>query len=190
MFANWPRFLVMELASVDLPLSKLSPFTIQKGFQATAGTLKSINRLKDGSCLVECTRKPQAVGLLKTTQFIDWPMHVSIHKALNSSHGFICCPELSSMTEEEIKMELQELGVVEVHRVTVKSDTEKVTTNTLFLTFSTWEMPKEITVGYLKVNVALFVPNPMRCFNCNEFGHTSQRCKVAAKCQWCGKDKH
>ena len=36
-----------------------------------------------------------------------------------------------------------------------------------------------ITVGYLKVKVALFVPNPMRCFNCNTFGHTSQRCKVA-----------
>ena len=30
----------------------------------------------------------------------------------------------------------------------------------------------------------------MRCFNCNKFCHTSQRCKVAAKCQWCGKDKH
>ena len=28
----------------------------------------------------------------------------------------------------------------------------------------------------------MFVPNPMRCFNCNKFGHTSQRCKVAAKC--------
>ena len=28
-----------------------------------------------------------------------------------------------------------------------------------------------ITVGYLKVKVALFVPNPMRCFNCNKFGH-------------------
>ena len=34
------------------------------------------------------------------------------------------------------------------------------------------------------------VPNPMRCFNCNKFGHTSQRCKVAAKCPGCGKDKH
>ena len=32
--ANWPRFLVVESASVDLPLSKLSPFAIQKGFQA------------------------------------------------------------------------------------------------------------------------------------------------------------
>ena len=30
----------------------------------------------------------------------------------------------------------------------------------------------------------------MRCFNCNKFGHTSQRCKVAAKCTGCGKDKH
>ena len=45
-------------------------------------------------------------------------------------------------------------------------------------------MPKEITV-----KVALFAPNPMRCFNCNKFGHTSRRCKVAAKCHWCGKDK-
>ena len=67
----------------------------------------------------------------------------------------------------------QEQSVVEVHRVTVKKDTEKVPNNTLFLTFNTPDLPKEITVGYLKVKVALFVPNPMRCFNCNKSGHTS-----------------
>ena len=71
-----------------------------------------------------------------------------------------------------------------------KRDTEKVPTNTLFLTFNTPEMPKEIMVSYLKVKVSLFVLNLMRCFNCNKFGHTSQCCKVAAKCQWCRKDKH
>ena len=65
-----------------------------------------------------------------------------------------------------------------------------IPTNTLFLTFSSMELPKEITVSYLKVKVALFVPNPIRCFNFNKFGHTSQRCKVAAKCSGCGKDKH
>ena len=69
--ANWPRFLVVESACVDLPLSNLSPFAIQKGFQAIAETLKSIKRLRDGVFLVECARKPQAMGLLKTTQFID-----------------------------------------------------------------------------------------------------------------------
>ena len=90
----------------------------------------------------------------------------------------------------EIRTELQEQGVVEVHRVTVKKDTEKVPTNALFLTFNIPDLPKEITAGYLKMKVALFVPIPMRCFNCNKFGHTSQHCKVAAKCTGCGEDKH
>ena len=37
---NSPWFLVVESSSDDLRLSKLSPFAIQKGFQAIAGTLK------------------------------------------------------------------------------------------------------------------------------------------------------
>ena len=75
-------------------------------------------------------------------------MRASVHKALNSSSlGVIRCHELSGMMEAEVKKELQEQGVVEVHRVTVKRNTEKVPINTLFLTFNTPEMPKEITVG-------------------------------------------
>ena len=57
---NWPWFLVVESSSDDLPLSKLSPFAVQKGFQAVAGTLKSIKRLRDGSFLVECAKRAQA----------------------------------------------------------------------------------------------------------------------------------
>ena len=70
--------------------------------------------------------------------------------------------------------------MVGVNRVTLKKEGRMIPTptNTLFLTFSSQELLKEITLGYLKVKVALFVLNPMRCFNCNKFGHTSQRCKV------------
>ena len=188
---NWTRFLVMESSSDDLPLSKLSPFAVQKGFQAVAGTLKSIKRLRDGSFLVECARKLQAMGFLKTTRFVYRPIHVSIHKALNSSRGIICCRELSGMIEMEIKTELQEQGVVEVHRVTVKKDTEKVPTNTLFLTFNTPDLTPERDHGWLsKGEGGLVCSNLMCCFNCNTFCHMSQCCKVAAKCLGCGKDKH
>ena len=38
---NWPKFIVVKSASEEGPLSKLSSFAVQKGFQATAGTLKS-----------------------------------------------------------------------------------------------------------------------------------------------------
>ena len=94
------------------------------------------------------------------------------------------------MSEVEIRDELKDQGVVGVNRVTPKKEGKVIPTITLFLTFGSPELPKEITVGYLKVKVVLFVPSPMRCFNCNKSGHTSQRCKVAAKCMGCGKDKH
>ena len=95
----------------------------------------------------------------------------------------------TSLSEAEIRDILKDQGVVGVNRVTLKEG-KVIPTNTLFLTFGSPELPKEITVGYLKVKVALFVLNPMHCFNCNKFGLQSQRCKVAAKCMGCWKDKH
>ena len=65
--------------------------------------------------------------------------------------------------------------------MTLKEERKVVPTDTLFLTFASPELTKEITVGYLKVKVTLCVPN--------KFDHTIQRCKVASVCQWCGKDK-
>ena len=150
--------------------------TIQKGFQAIAGTLKSIKRLRDGSFLVKCGKRAQAQNLLQTNRFIDRPVKVSIHKTLNSSRGVIRCRDLADMSEVGIRDELRDQDVVGV-----KKEGEVIPTNTLFLTFGSPDLPKEITVGYLKGKVALFVPN--------KFGHMSQRCKVAAKCPGCGKDK-
>ena len=173
--------------SEDLPLQKLSPFAIQKGFQSIAGTVKSIKRLRDGSFLVECGKRAQAQNLLRTNRFIDRPVKVSIHKTLNSSRGVIRCRDLADMSDVEIRDELKDQGV---NRVTLKKERKVIPTNTLFLTFGSPDLPKEITVGYLKVKVALFVPNLMRCFKCNKFGHTSQHCKVAEKCPDCRKDKH
>ena len=84
---TWPRFVVMTSASEEKPLSKLSPFAVQKGFQAIAGTLKSTKRLRDGSFLVECSRRAQAENLMRTTTFVNRLVHVSMHKTLNSFRG-------------------------------------------------------------------------------------------------------
>lgn len=43
----------------------------------------------------------------------------------------------------------------------VKKEGKVIPTNTLFLTFSRPDVPKEMVVGYLKVKVELFVPNPL-----------------------------
>ena len=102
----------------------------------------------------------------------------------------IPCREWSELTETEMCAELKDQGVVEVRRVTVKKDGKIIPTNTLFLTVNKPEIPEVIRVGYLQVKVDLFVSNPLRCFGCNKFGHTSDRCKVSPKCARCGQEKH
>ena len=74
------------------------------------------------------------------------------------------------MSEVEIRDELKDQGVVGVNRVTLKKEGKVIPTNTLFLTFGSPDLSKEITVGYLKGKVALLVPNPMRCFNWGVWG--------------------
>ena len=73
-----------------------------------------------------------------------------------------------------------------VNRVIVK-EWNVIPTNTLFLTFSSPELIKEIMVSYLKVKVTLFVLNAI----CN---YTNARILATqaniAKCQWSRKDKH
>ena len=60
----------MESSSDELLLSTLSSFAVQKGFQAVAGTLKSIKRLKDGSFLVECGKRAQAQNYSEQTDLL------------------------------------------------------------------------------------------------------------------------
>ena len=165
-------------------------FCSSEGFSIYCRNPEEYQKTERWLLLVECGKRAQAQNLLRTNRFIDRPVKVSIHKTSNSSRGVIRCRDLANMSEVEIRDELKDQGVVGVNLVTLKKEGKVIPTNTLFLTFGSPDLPKEITIGYLKVKVALFVPNPMRCFNCNKFGHTSQSCKVAAKWLGCGKDKH
>ena len=64
---NWIRFLLVESGDDSLPVTKLSPFAIDKSFQALiSGRLRSIKRLRNGTFLVECDTKKQSDLLLKS----------------------------------------------------------------------------------------------------------------------------
>ena len=67
----------------------------------------------------------------------------------------------------------------------------KTPTHTLFLTFSKPDLPKELSIGYLKVKVSLYVRDPLQCYNCFKFGHPKHKCKATkVVCGKCGYDAH
>ena len=190
----WPRFLLVSGADELKPLSKLSVFAIQKGFEGVSSTgFAQIKRLKNGTILVECTSRKASDLLLKRdgSVFVDRKISVSIHGSLNSSRGVIRCAQLKEVPELEIRDNLASQGVLRVQKVYRKGpDSERIATNTLFLTFSMAKLPESIKVAFLRVKVTPFVPSPMRCFTCHRFGHISKFCKETPKCERCGQDKH
>ena len=189
---NFATYLIIESLNKEKPITTLSPFVIEKQIEAAIGTAKSVKKLKNGTLLVETTRKTQTEKLKKLDSFFGVPVKVTEHKSLNTSKGIIRNPILKSETEENILEYLKPQGVTHVKRFTIRRNQVIVNTNTLLLTFNSIVTPKTLKIFYQIIPVELYVPNPLRCFNCQRFGHHESNCPadVGSVCERCGTVNH
>ena len=188
--ANFPRFIVMKPTYSEQSLTKLSPFAVEKSILGRYGTVKQVKKLKDGSLLIEVEKSIQAQLILDTQTFLD--IEVDAHHSLNTSKGVIRDhhQDLKDMTDEDIRKELSTQGVLKVNRFILKKDGKEIKTNTLFLTFDFPKPPEKIKIGYYIANVQPYIPNPLRCFQCQKFGHSKRWCKNKPACWKCGCEGH
>ena len=85
------------------------------------GEPKSVKSLySSGQLLIEITKKAQANNIFKTTKFFDLKVKVTPHASLNSSKGVVRCPELKGVSDDEIRENLKEEGVIHVRRFKIK----------------------------------------------------------------------
>ena len=186
---NFAKFLIIESTNKDKPITSLSPFVIEKQIEALIGTVKSVKKLRNQTLLVETTRKSQTENLLRTKTFFNLPVEVSEHKTLNSSKGIIRDKALKGESDDNIRENLQEQGVTAAKRFKVKKGHAFVDTNTILLTFNSVVPPKTLKIFYRIIPVEMYVSNPLRCFNCQRFGHHENNCPVdiGSVCERCGK---
>ena len=187
---SWPRFLVIKPKNKETTFSTVSPFAISKALHGIAGEMKSVKKLHTGELMVECTKKAHSDNLLKCSKFINFPVITSPHRSLNSSRGIIRHREFKFCSDEEVKENLSSKGVVEVKRISVTRDGIKCSTNTFILTFNTSTLPSSIKIAWFNVAVEPYVPNPLRCFHCQRFGHHKDKCKCKLVCARCGGEGH
>ena len=98
----FPRFLIIESTDPNRPLSKLSPFVIEKCISSIATSPKSCQKLKSGALLVEMTNKVHVESLLRLKQFFSIPAQCKPHTSLNTSRGIIRCPDLAGVSIDDI----------------------------------------------------------------------------------------
>ena len=170
-------------------VSSLSPFVIEKVLNGMAGEPRSIKKLRSGDLLVEYTNKKQIESLLRLKKF-HLKVQVSLHGSLNTCKGVVRCPDLKGVSEQEILEEMREQGVVNVRRIKVRRDDALKDTNTFVFTFNTSVLPKQLKVAFLRVSVDPYIPNPLRCYACQVFGHHENKCHREEICANCGESKH
>ncbi|XP_048255091.1 uncharacterized protein LOC125381695 [Haliotis rufescens] len=185
-FENWPRFLVISSLD-DTPL-KLNPFAVEKAIQGIAGDVEDAKRLRSGCLLIKCRRQKQAVSLLSIKTLANVPVVVSPHRSLNSSKGIVRDRGrfLADMNEDDILVELQSQNVIAVKRFSSKRNCEVTKTNTYLFTFGLPKIPESIRAGYCSIKVDMYIPNPLRCYKCQHYGHGSRTCHEQAACHRCG----
>jgi hypothetical protein len=188
---NWPRFFILEsrLSEGDT-LDRLSPFAVSKYLKHRVGDVVSVKKQRSGSLLIEAATVKQAQKLQTITYFGEIPIKSSIHKSLNTKKGIIRCSDFKGMTDETLQKELAQEGVTEVKRIQSFRNNKKEDTNTFIITFQTPTLPKHITAGYLRLSVSIYIPSPLRCFNCQRYGHHKDKCRSVMACQVCSEEGH
>ena len=186
---SWPRVLIMSPSGEGNVLSTMSPFAIQKGVTGIAGDGVAIKRSQNRIITLTCGKKSQSDNLLKCVSLGGIaPVTVSPHRSLNTCKGGIRNWELANCDPEEVKRNIP--NIVDIYRIVSKRDGKEIKTNTLILTFNLPKIPSSLKICYLNVPVTEYVPNPMRCYKCQTYGHTSNKCKKSEICARCSETGH
>jgi hypothetical protein len=161
---------------------------VQKLLSNLIGSVKSINSTKAGNLIVECIDNQQYKTLLKSTHLGEWVIKVYVPKSMNTSIGCIYNVPLN-ITEDEIKDVLKQQNVSNCVRLTYfdKEKKERQPSNTVKLYFNVPELPIRISLGFRMYKTKLFIPRPIQCFNCQQFGHMQSDCSKPRVCFKCGQ---
>ncbi|GBO19873.1 hypothetical protein AVEN_93223-1 [Araneus ventricosus] len=102
------------------------------------------------------------------------------------------------ISESEFQRDLEDLldclknqNVIAVKRIAIKRNGQIFPTKQLILTFNNPTLPKSVKIAYINCPVKPYIPDPIRCFKCQKFGHTITACRSNKEnCARCSLPDH
>ena len=186
-----PKFITIASADVDKPLSSISIFALRKAIDAISTQYEQVSQLRDGKLLILTKNQKIADKFIAVKNLPDLcPVSITMHNQLNISKGIVYAPWLITVPETEIVLEMGVQNVTEVYKFTKIFDGRPKPTGLMLFTFNTYQPPETVEIGWTNVKVSEYVPNPMRCKNCQILGHTKKRCNNNPMCHICNLPPH
>lgn len=188
-------YMTMMRTDKGADMHKVSPFLIKRSIDKEIGPVQECKKLRNGILLIKCSLE-QAEKLMHLKS-LNKEVNVKCekHESFNTAKGKIFSRDFCYLSDEEILTELADQKVSDVKRIKRRDKvTRKPTDEDIgiyVLTFKVCTIPEYIQIGYNKVSVDEFIPDPFRCFKCFRFGHSAEKCReTTKKCPNCGCDAH
>ncbi|GFW67631.1 uncharacterized protein TNCV_3393021 [Trichonephila clavipes] len=173
------RFFVLKTQNT---FSTVSPFLIEKAITSSIGPVKTIRKMRSGDLFLEVASAKQSSALRTLRSMAHIDITVVPHNTFNYSRGVISAADLLNVSTEEIKKNMVDQKVCDVRRITIRRDGQVLNSKHLILTFSTPELPQSVKAAYLHCPVRPYIPNPLRCFQCQRFCHSKTVCRGQPTC--------
>jgi len=131
---HYDRWFVVQSVDTGHPISKLSPFILDKAIRSTVGAVKTVRPLRNGDFLLEVTSAVQSRIVSKLDNLAGCPVTASPHRTLNTCKGVIRCAPLVDCDKDHTLKELKPQGVSDITNITVKHDSgSRKNTNTFII---------------------------------------------------------
>ncbi|GBM95411.1 hypothetical protein AVEN_79319-1 [Araneus ventricosus] len=104
--------------------------------------------------------------------------------------GVISESEFQNDTEADITEYLNYQNVSAVKRISIRKDGQYVPNKHLILAFNVPNFPKSVLIAYINCPVRPYVPDPLRCYKCQKFGHSVQSYRGNQTCARCAEIGH
>ncbi|GFT42977.1 uncharacterized protein TNCV_1615431 [Trichonephila clavipes] len=175
--------------NLAIPLDSLflkhqAPFLIEKAITSSIGQVKTIRKMRSGDLFLEVTSAKQSAALKTLRKMAHIDTTVVRHNSFNYSLGVISAVDLLNVSTNEIEENMQD------QKSDVQRDGQVLNTKLLILTFLTPEFPQSVKAAYLHYPVRPYIPNPLRCFQCQRYGHSKTVCRGQPTCSRCAEVGH
>ena len=167
-------------------ITKQNPIKIQSEINEAVGRRIEVRKSGD-SLRICCTSEAQRRAMrLRTTiggfevSYSDPYKKTTINDDMKKGIIFGVDFELS---DEEI---CEEIGANSVRRIKKKIGGREIKTAQI-LTFFKDELPPYVLIGWRRHRVDKYVPDPIRCYQCQRYGHKANTCNGQEKCGICSK---
>jgi hypothetical protein len=172
-------------------LAKSKPVALKKDLISIIGANDSA-KITGQSIRIAFNSETQRSKLLQMTTLMNVDVIVSeprsiVDAASRPQHATVTRGIIFGVPEDINDEELvEEIGAEWVRRIVRRDGDSKIPTTTVIIAMKGESLPDYVAIGFLRKRVKAYIPLPMRCFRCQNYGHKSGQCNAGEKCPRCG----